>query len=410
MEHILQYGNLPSRSYGGRPDGSDEVTALSNAVELARHLTGARIAWLMLPAEGEGASPLQLVAVSEHKLAEPGKTPEETSSMRALNGAPPDAARAAGVGSADLPTMLPFSRKTPTRAEQNVLSAPVHAGGPAPGMLIVAEPLSHAGFGQDALKFLEMQAAAVTDYLTLVATQHRTSRMRRSPRLLRQQVFDALEDERHRIARDLHDEMGHTLSAAILRIDLAAMSLAVDAAQTRDSIERARASLVACAEALHGIVFHLRPPILEDLGLAAALNRLVAEANEVTGTRIVLTVDGQVRQLPEGLDLVVFRIVQEALTNIRKHAHATEATVRLQYTARWLLLRVEDNGVGIHSQAERPRKGAGLAGMRERTNLFGGELQVESRKRGGTGLVARLPLPTAHRGEYDVANNPRDDH
>ena len=391
MERRLEFSVNPQVfSHSAGPDGSDEETILPNAVELARHLTGARIAWLMLP--GEGTSPLQFVAVSQDHAPEQGVAPVKASAAGRLQ---PGATRLADADDVVLPPILPFSRKVPARPVQTALSTTVDAGGKSTGMLIVAEPLSPAGFDRDAPTLLEMLAASVTHYLTMAATQRRMSQ---APRLLQRQAIDAVEDERRRIARDLHDELGHALSAAILRIDLAAMTLSVDVAQSRDSIERARTSLVECAEALHSIVFHLRPPILDDLGLAAALKRLVAQANEVKGTRIALTLEERVRPLPEGLDLVVFRIVQEALTNIRKHARATEARVRLRYTARWLLLRVEDNGVGVHSHIEPERKGTGLAGMRERVGLYGGELRLELREQGGAALVARLPLPAAQGG------------
>jgi signal transduction histidine kinase len=394
--------------FGVMPDGGDAATILSNVVGLARHLTAARIAWLMLP--GEGTSSLELVAVSEHDAREQGRTPAGTVPLRVASGCDRPLAHIAGRVGEDLPIIVPFSRKVPPRVAQTALSIPVPVRGRSAGMLIVAEPFSPAGFDQEAFKLLELLAASVTNYLTLVAKRQQTSPVQRPPAPVPRQVIDALEEERRRIARDLHDEMGHALSAAILRIDLAAMTLAADATQSHDLIGRARASLVESAEALHSIVFHLRPPILEDLGLAAALNRLVAQANELADTRIVLTLEDQVRPLPEGLDLIVFRIVQEALTNIRKHARATEATVRLRYTTRWLTVRVEDNGTGPGSQSERTCNGTGLAGMRERVTQFGGTLQLETGERGGTTLVAKLPLPTDRREKDGDSTDPRHHH
>jgi signal transduction histidine kinase len=211
---------------------------------------------------------------------------------------------------------------------------------------------------------------------------------------LRRQMIQAQEDERRRVASDLHDEAGHALTTAIFRLDLEMAHLPPDAREARATLDRARDSLLECAMTLHSIAFALRPRILEDLGLGAALRSLAAQTMEVDAVQVGLTIEGEEQQLDETVELTVFRIVQEALTNVRKHARATQVWVRLTYGRPQLTVTIEDDGVGLDTPNVTPgrQSGLGLVGMYERLQTHGGRLEIGGREGGGARLVARLPL------------------
>lgn len=334
-----------------------EEGALAAAVELARHLAGARLAWLTLPSDDSNQP--QLVAASEHVGDERAGRPE------------------AAVA----------------RDEHVQLAVPLPLEGGASGVLSVAGPFAAEGFGEEAAARLGAFATFVATHLVHEATRARVDRLQQQVHQLHQRVIHAQEEERRRIARDLHDEIGHTLSIGVLRLDLAALAIPAETPALRGALEHTRASLVECAEAIHRIVFALSPPSLDDLGLPAALQSLVAGASEA-GIQAEVVVEGAEFQLPGPLNTAIFRIVQEALTNIRKHARATVVTVRLTYGALWLKLRIEDDGLGIAPGDARARRGLGLEGIRERAKAFGGSLTVGRRDGGGTVLSVQLPLDT----------------
>ncbi|TFV98660.1 PAS domain S-box protein [Oxalobacteraceae bacterium OM1] len=221
-------------------------------------------------------------------------------------------------------------------------------------------------------------------------------KLRASEQLLRNLAFHQaklLEDERRRIARDVHDELGQNLLA--VRIDASRL-----AARTAVSNERLHK---AAADALHTIdetirsvrqiINNLRPPVL-DLGLSAALQWLAREFERHGTSRCTVEI-GTPRAdelLSEASATVMFRLAQEALTNIRKHACATEVCIRLDERDGNAWLAIEDNGIGMNVRARRTAQGGfGLVGMRERVKALGGSLQVESEP--GAGMVLRAAIP-----------------
>ncbi len=196
------------------------------------------------------------------------------------------------------------------------------------------------------------------------------------------------EDERTSIARELHDELGQTLTA--LRIDLGWIrgQCAGQDAACAGRADSAHALVERAIDALRRISEGLRPGMLGVLGLCVALEHQVVEFSERTGIACGFFADRDEYALESGCAIAVFRLVQEGLTNIFRHAGATQANVRLSGIDGWLELVIQDNGTGFDSRG--PRKGFGLLGMRERVCMFGGEMRVESS--GGTRITVRLPL------------------
>lgn len=200
------------------------------------------------------------------------------------------------------------------------------------------------------------------------------------------------ENERASLARELHDELGQSLTA--IRADAASILARADALP-ETTLESAR-SVAATAGRIYdqgrAMMRRLRPPGLDELGLIAALEEnLTGWRRQQPQIDYVLQADIELEHLAPDLAIHVFRIIQEALTNIHRHAGASAVSIELQAADRGVRVRVHDNGRGFDPDATPP--GLGLSGMRERAELLGGRLTIDSGAAGGTTVQAVLPLP-----------------
>jgi len=215
-------------------------------------------------------------------------------------------------------------------------------------------------------------------------------------RSLAKAVWKVQEDERRRLARELHDGLGQTLTALTHQLGRLQQKIpegqAGDmAARLADSVELARLALNESRE----LSRLLRPPVLDDLGLPAALSWLARTLEERTGMHVELTVEGLAERLDADLETLVFRIVQEALTNVLRHAGVDRAEVAVSKSGGSLELHVADRGKGFDPRAvfaPAAATGVGLRGMRDRLELFGGRLELTSTPRQGTVISAVVPL------------------
>ena len=208
-------------------------------------------------------------------------------------------------------------------------------------------------------------------------------------RRLARSVWRVQEDERRRIARELHDGVGQNLTALKHRIAQLGTGLPPGDA-TRERID---AALALCSDTLEDtrqLSRLLRPPVLDDLGLEAALRWLVRSQGEASGIAATLKV-GPLPVLTDELQTLLFRVAQEALANVARHARAGTVLVRLVAGGGQLQLQVVDDGIG-HDPAAAGSGGSGLAGMRERLRLHGGRLELHSSPGNGTRVRAVLPL------------------
>lgn len=203
----------------------------------------------------------------------------------------------------------------------------------------------------------------------------------------RERLVEAREEERRRLHRDLHDGLGSQLAA--LNLQLGAMPALIDsdpdAAQTE--IGELRGQLKAAIASIRTLVQGLRPPTIDELGLLVALRERIRQYNTVD---FIIKVDlpTQVPKLPAATEVAIYRVTEEALTNVTKHADAHWCFVRLVDEGPTIVLRIEDDGVGIGTE---PGSGVGLGSMRMRAEELGGSLTVESRSRIGTVIEARFP-------------------
>jgi two-component system, NarL family, sensor histidine kinase UhpB len=193
----------------------------------------------------------------------------------------------------------------------------------------------------------------------------------------------AQEAERLRIGRGLHDDLGQALTGVLLQLDQAVRAHPGEL-ELEDAREAARGSL----DLVRRLARDLRPDALDDLGLTSALIALCAAFTRQTGIEVEHDLPNDLPLLPREVDIVVYRVAQEALTNIARHAGATQAWLRLTHRAT-LALTVEDDGRGLPAG---PREGTGIRGMRERAMLARGQLVTEARIGGGTRILLEIPL------------------
>jgi len=208
---------------------------------------------------------------------------------------------------------------------------------------------------------------------------------------LLEKLISAQEDERRRIARELHDEAGQALTALILNLEMAENA---GAGIEPQRLARLRGIAEDTLAELRRMIYDLRPTILDDLGLAAAVRWYVKENVEPQGLRVTMSITGADDRLPHHIETAVFRILQEALTNILKHAQAHRAEIVVAVTPQDVRLTIADDGRGfdLSQVATRREGGMGLMGMRERAELLGGTLRMVSRSGGGTRVEAMIPV------------------
>ncbi|WP_372528543.1 PAS domain S-box protein [Piscinibacter sp.] len=198
------------------------------------------------------------------------------------------------------------------------------------------------------------------------------------------------ENERKRVARELHDELGQHLSA--LKMDLASLRTTTD----RDAVAARAAAMQELLDqtvaSVRRIAADMRPLMLDDLGLNAAIEWLAHEAARRMGIEVDLDLDESEALLNDQAVIALYRMVQEALTNVARHAHASHVWIEMRHRAGDLVLVVQDDGVGFGPQALRKKGSYGLMGLRERASMFGGQLEVENPPDGGGRVTVRLPL------------------
>ncbi len=211
-----------------------------------------------------------------------------------------------------------------------------------------------------------------------------TQELRRS----RQKILTSREEERVRIRRDLHDGLGPALAAIAMQVDTARAIVDDDPIAARDLLESVTAQAEDVVSEVRRLVYDLRPPALDQLGLVGALDRLARQAASPTLAPEVVASTGLPR-LDAATEVAIYRIVAEALSNASRHSGATTCTVRLAAEGQEVLVSIEDNGVGIPPETVR---GIGLKSMEDRGSEVGGELRIEARPGGGTLVSGRFPV------------------
>ena len=207
-------------------------------------------------------------------------------------------------------------------------------------------------------------------------------------------VLTAQEQERGRLARELHDAIGQSLTAIIMTTTVVENSLPPEFVSGKEKLGNVRSMATQALHDLRGLIFDLRPEVLDDLGLALALRSQVKKHLEPLGIEAQLRASGLRDNLPHEVETAVFRVVQEAITNIARHSQATQVNISLARQEGRLVVRVRDNGRGFDTSQvlNGPRQAWGLLGMEERVTLLGGKFYIGTRPGSGTLLLAEIPL------------------
>lgn len=209
----------------------------------------------------------------------------------------------------------------------------------------------------------------------------------------------AQEDERRRVARDLHDDLGQDLAGAAMQLEIVARGTTASSPEGKRALERARALIADATDRAYRVILSLRPAGLDDLGLVPAVRAHAERLFQDTGIRFELEAGQFGQRLPAEMEIAVFRILQEGLSNVVRHGQARNVHLSLRIADRVFEGELADDGVGFDvgplaaASSGTTMRGLGLLGMQERVSPWGGEVQIISERGRGTHLVVRIPLP-----------------
>ena len=227
-------------------------------------------------------------------------------------------------------------------------------------------------------------------------------------------VVAAQEAERQRIARDLHDETGQSLTAIGMGLRGLSGKLSGRNKQALHTLHKLETLTADSLKELQRLMTDLRPSHLDDLGLSAALRWYTAKIQEHSSLQLRVDIHGEECDLDDAMKITVFRIIQESLNNIIKHAQATHVNIHVQYETKNVHISVFDNGIGfVRDEVQQRRSGRpalGLAGMEERAALLGGSVTIQSRPGYGTEIAALIPYHSSRAGIPPKLQEVRDDH
>lgn len=260
-----------------------------------------------------------------------------------------------------------------------------------------------------AIMFLGGLALAFTSARYILRLESQTyanlqevSKARQELRSLSARLVDSQENERKNISRELHDAVGQSMSAAQFELHDLGIALAPYPEPLRTRVNHIREMVEISVAMVRNMALLLRPSMLDDLGLEAAIEWQANQITRATGVRIQIDAEGIPEDLPEEHKICIFRVVQEALNNVCKHARATSAEIHLRRHGERLAVTVRDDGRGFRTPHQ---SGLGLLGIQERVESLGGTLTVRSEPGKGASIEISLPLPqsaAAHREPASV--------
>ena len=207
------------------------------------------------------------------------------------------------------------------------------------------------------------------------------------------QVIRSQEEERRRVARDIHDGPAQAIANIVFRAEVCESLIDTDTERAKSELKALREHIRNTLAEIRKIIFDLRPMALDDLGLAPTIRGVLDVFREEYGLFTEVAVIGKERRLESHVEIGIFRVVQEALNNIVKHAQASSAKVRIEFAAAGVTVLVEDDGKGFEmTEGELPSGHYGIMGMRERMQLLNGKLSIKSAPRRGTRVMISVPL------------------
>jgi two-component system sensor histidine kinase DegS len=208
------------------------------------------------------------------------------------------------------------------------------------------------------------------------------------------QVIQAQEDERFRVSRQIHDGPAQTMTNLVLRAEICERLLDFDMVRAKAELSGLKSVVNATLQDTRRFIFDLRPMILDDLGLEPTLRRYVQQYTDKHKIDVGVNINGLNGRLPGALEVAIFRMVQEALTNVAQHAHAKRAQVNIDANGDMVTVTVEDEGAGFNTEDSKltDPKYKGLVTMLRRAEMLNGRIAIESTPGRGTRIVANLPI------------------
>ncbi|RME40970.1 MAG: HAMP domain-containing protein [Caldilineae bacterium] len=362
---------------------------LEAALTKSLEVMGLRTGWIFLAGnEGDGEPVLRaargLPAGAEARLAEdclPVQPAVLEEAVIAHNGQPCPCLPA---GSADDASLCHAAVPLRSRAR---MWGTMHLACPAPGCFTPSHLQLLTAIGR--------QVGVAIENVRLAEIERREAFQRR----LLEQVIGAQEEERKRIARELHDELAQNLAALSRELESVAQTPAIASPPLQSRIRDTRTLTLRLLEQTRRLIFDLRPPALDDLGLLPAIRRYARHHLDEAGVALHLRTEGAKRRLPPAVETALFRIAQEAITNVVRHARASRVILSLRFAPACITLTVTDDGVGFTPSPPWTTGdggwGVGLLGMRERAELLGGRLTLDARPGAGTTVQVDIPLEEA---------------
>ncbi len=267
---------------------------------------------------------------------------------------------------------------------KDLVSVPLSLRGGDVGRLVVSQPDPHENYGGRDL-------ALLNDLGRHIAVAAHAAMLTRDLQRSRESLVVAREEERRRIRRDLHDGLGPALAGVVFGLDAVRNTLSLRPEAADRSLAELKTELQSCIADIRRLVYDLRPPALDQLGLIAALEEFAARLRE-RATLDVCVSAPPMPQLPAAVEVAAYRIVIEAMNNVARHSHASSCSVDLTLDPTELRLSVVDDGIGMRPARRPTSNGLGLAAMAERAAELGGTCRVVPREGGGTRVLAALPL------------------
>jgi PAS domain S-box-containing protein len=249
----------------------------------------------------------------------------------------------------------------------------------------------------DNVEFIESMAPLIGEAINRFNLEEELRDSENRLRLLSSRLLEVQEQERKRVAHELHDGIGQTLTAVKFKVEDTLQQMAKSKSRSRGALETIVPVIQQAVEEVRRIQMDLRPSLLDDIGILATIGWFTREFQKVyTSIQIGKAIDIQEKEVPDSLKVVIFRVTQEGLNNVAKHSKADHASLSLRKSNKRLELVIADNGQGFEvdgvQSVESPEKGFGLSSMRERTELSGGSFSIESTIGVGTTIRASWPI------------------
>ncbi|EGD50947.1 DegS sensor signal transduction histidine kinase [Thermoanaerobacter ethanolicus JW 200] len=203
-------------------------------------------------------------------------------------------------------------------------------------------------------------------------------------------IIEAQEEERKRIAREIHDGPAQAMANVLLKSELCERLITKDVEQAKVELKNLKDIVQQSLKEVRKIIYDLRPSALDDLGLIPALSRYIKNFSEETGIAVDFTVLSDYKRLSPEIEITCFRVIQEALTNIKKHSRAKNASVKFEFGMRFISIIIKDDGIGFDK--ENIGQGYGLMGMKERVEILNGKFEISSFKNKGTQIYISIPV------------------